>query len=284
MAVAAADDSHCLRAVVAAAQAGVATPILVGDGDRVRRVAAEEALEIRDFELLETRDDADSAAVAVRLVHDGAADILMKGSLATRTLMQAVLAREFGLRSRGVLSNVAAFEAPGDRRLVLLTDCAVNIKPNFHRKMEILLNAVAAARRLGVVRPKVAVLAAVEKVTLPAMPATLDAEMLRRLGEAGRFGDCIVAGPMSLDAALDPERCAHKGGNAVAGRADILIAPNIDTANNLYKAITCIAGKEIASVVVGAREPLVVTSRVDTARSKLYSIALAVRLSQEPSA
>jgi phosphate butyryltransferase len=282
LAVAAADEADCLAAVAQAAQLGLVIPILVGARERIVQAAAQAGENIERFEILEAPDHATAAASAVRLVHDGAADLLMKGLLGTKILMQAVLDREFGLRSRGVLSHVAVFDAPDYDRLVLLTDAAVNVNPRFARKIEIITNALATARRLGIVRPKVAVLAAVEKLDLPAMPATLDAEMLRRLGESGFFGDARVAGPMSLDAALSPERSAAKGlASTVAGDAEVLVAPNIETANTLYKSITCIARHEIAGAVVGAKCPIVVTSRADTPQTKLNSIALAALLCGE---
>jgi phosphate butyryltransferase len=282
MVIAGADESYCLHAAVDAARLGVVTPILVGAADRVRRVADETGVDVGSFELVEPGSGG-AAATAVRMAHDGLADLLMKGSPATKVLMRAVLNHEFGLRARGLLSHVAAFEAPGGGRLVLLTDAGVNVDPRFHRKMEILANAVEVAHRLGIAEPKVAVLAAVEVLDLPAMPATVDAEMLRRLGEAGHFGRCVVAGPIALDVALSPERSSHKGAHdVVAGAADILVAPNIETANALYKSITCIACKDMAGAVVGARRPIVVPSRADTARTKLYCIALGSLLSREP--
>ena len=284
LAVAAADEASCLTAVAEAAQLGLVTPLLVGSRERIGRAAAQAGVKIDGFELLEVPDDAAAATAAVRLVHDGAADLVMKGSLATRILLRAVLDREFGLRTHGVLSHVSAFDAPDNDRLILLTDAAVNVNPSFGRKIEIVTNALEAARRLGLVRPKVAVLAAVEKLELPAMPATLDAEMLRRLGESGFFGDALIAGPMSLDAALSADRSAHKGlTSPVAGAADVLVCPNIETANNLYKAITCIARREIAGAVVGVKSPVIVPSRADTPLTKLYGIALAALLCGEES-
>ena len=281
MIVAGADDAVCLRAAAEAVELGVVSVVLIGDEPRVREAAAEAGVSVDRFRLVQA-DGRASAAAAVRMVHDGEADLLMKGLLPTKVLMRAVLDREFGLRARGLLSHVAAFEAPAGDRLVLLTDAGVNVNPRFHRKMGIVANAVGVARRLGLRRPKVAVLAAVEKLDLPAMRATVDAEMLRRLGEAGCFGDCVVAGPISLDVALSADCAARKGlAGPVAGAADVLVTPNIETANVLYKAITCIARKELGGVVVGARVPVIVPSRGDTVRTKLYSIAFAALLSGE---
>ena len=282
MVIAAADEDLSLAAAVEAAGLGIVTPILVGTVEGIRRAADEAGLDIDDFELVGTSNDAEAAATAVRMAHDGRADLVMKGSLATSVLLRAVLNREFGLSTGGLLSHVAVFDAPDGDRLVFLTDAGVNINPRFAQKMEIIVNAVAVAHRLGVVEPKVAVLAAIEKLSLPTMPATLDAEMLRRLGQAGQFGRCVVGGPLSLDAALSPDRSAHKGMTSeVAGHADILVTPNIETGNVLYKSVVCIAGREAAGAVVGARVPVVVPSRADSTRTKLYSIAFAAILSGE---
>lgn len=282
MAVAAADESFCLLAIAEAAKLKVVTPILIGVTERIRQRADQVGVDVDDFELIETDGDTAAARAAVRMVHDGRADLLMKGSLPTRVLLRAVLNHEFGLSMGGLLSHVSAFDAPTGDRLVLLTDAGVNVNPRFAQKMEIVFNAVEVAHRLGVAEPKVAILAAIETLNLPAMPATLDAEMLHRLGEAGHFGRCVVSGPLSLDAALSPERSAHKGASGpVAGNADVLVAPNIETGNILYKSIACIARKEAAGAVVGAKAPIVLPSRADTTRTKLYSIALAALLCGE---
>ena len=282
MAVAAADESFCLLATVEAAQLGIVRPILIGVGERIRRVADQTEVNIKDFEHVETDSDIAAARAAVRMVNDSDVDLLMKGSLPTKVLMRAVLNHEFGLSTGGLLSHVAAFDAPTGDRLVLLSDAGVSVNPRFAQKMEIVSNAVEAAHRLGIAEPKVAILAAIETLNLPAMPATLDAEMLHRLGEAGHFGKCVVSGPLSLDAALSSERSTHKmTSGPVAGNADVLVAPNIETGNILYKSIVCIARREAAGVVVGARVPIVVPSRADTPRTKLYSIALAALLCEE---
>ncbi len=278
--IAAAEDVSALRAARRAAEEGLIVPILVGSIDRIKAAAEKANVPVDDYEIVDTINDASAAGTAVRMVHDGAADLLMKGALQTRTILRAVLSREFGLRSSGLLSHVAVFESADDRRLILLTDPGVNARPKFTRKVEIVRNAVDVARKLGFARPKVAALAAVEKLNLPTMSATLDAEMLRRLGEAGEFGECDFAGPISLDVALSPDRSACKGieGNPVAGAADILVAPEIETANTLYKAITCIAHKQLAGAVVGAKAPIVVPSRADSVQSKHYGIAFAAFL------
>lgn len=280
LAIAAAEDTSALQAARRATEEGLIVPILIGAIDRIKATAEEASVSIDDYEIVDTINNASAAGTAVRMIHDGTADLLMKGALQTRTILRAVLNREFGLRSSSLLSHVAVFESPDDRRLILLTDPGVNAKPKFTRKIEIVRNAVNVARKLGFKRPKVAALAAVEKLVLPTMAATLDAEMLRRLGEAGEFGECDFAGPISLDVALSTDRSAHKGikGNPVFGAADILVAPEIETANTLYKAITCIAHKHPAGAVVGAKVPIIVPSRADSVESKHYGIAFAAFL------
>ncbi len=276
MVIAGADDDSCLLAVSEAAKLGIVAPILVGEVESIRRAGNQAGIDVSQFEMVAATGEANIAMTAVRMVHDGRADLLMKGLISTKALMQAVLNREFGLSKGGLLSHVAVFEAPTEERLILLTDAGVSVNPRFARKMEIITNAVRVAHGLGIVEPKVAVLAAIETLNLPAMPATLDAEMLRRLGEAGYFGRCIVGGPIALDGALSIERSTQKKTvDPVAGYADVLVVPNIETGNVLYKAITCIALKDMAGIVVGATLPVVVSSRADTKRTKVCSIALA---------
>jgi phosphate butyryltransferase len=200
----------------------------------------------------------------------------------TATLLRAVLDRELGAAPKGILSHVTLFEEPGSGRLMLLTDPAVNIRPNLQRKVEIVRNAVAVARRLGMARPRVAMLAATEKVNFPAMPATLDADLLAKMGAQGEFGDARVAGPMALDVALSAQAAAFKGvDNDVAGHADILVAPDIESGNVLYKSLSTLLGLDMAGVVVGSRVPVVVPSRGDSPRTKLLSLALAAFLARE---
>ena len=191
------------------------------------------------------------------------------------------LKQEFGMRRGRPLSQVAVFESRDRTRLVLLTDSGINIHPRFSRKMAIIQNALQLAYALGIEEPKVAVIAAVETVELPTMPASLDAELLRRMGKAGKFGRCIIDGPLGMDNALDLHAAETKGCNSpVAGQADIIVVPEIETGNAVYKTIRYVAGQELASIVIGAASPVVVTSRADSANTKLYSIALGALLSQ----
>jgi len=280
MVVAAAGESAAIRAAVAAHHQGLIRPILVGECERIRRIAGQQDLCLDGVELVEAPDPITASAVAVRLAHDGEAELLMKGLVRTKDFLRAVLSPEFGLRGGGALSHVALFESPDRSRLILLTDSGINIRPRFSRKVAIVRNAIALAGALGIDEPKVAVIAAVETVELPTMPATLDAELLRRMAEAGQLGRCVLDGPLSMDNALDRCTAEVKGlVSPVAGQADIVVVPDIETGNAVYKTIRYVAGRDLAGVVVGAANPVVTTSRSDSPQTKLYSIALGVLMS-----
>ncbi|MDR3641142.1 MAG: phosphate acyltransferase [Humidesulfovibrio sp.] len=298
LAIAPCAERFVLRAALHAAEQDLVTPVFIGD--RARACAAAESLcpNFADFEFVDCPDDAEAVALAVDYFRTGRAQLVMKGLVPTATLLKAVLAKDAGLvLPGGILSLVSAFDAPltlqrtdeADAppapRLMLLTDAGVNIRPNLQRKVDIIKNALAAARALGIDRPRVAVLAATEKVNFPAMPATLDADLLSKMAADGAFGDALVAGPLALDLAVSPRSAALKGVTSpVAGHADILVTPDIESGNILYKALTCFLDAPMASVVVGSKVPVVVPSRGDSERTKLASIALAVHLSNNPGA
>lgn len=282
VAIARSANGFVLAAAVAAWQAGLAEPVLIGDMDATARVAAERGLDITPFEQIETPDDETAVRQAVDLFRQGRAALIMKGLVPTATLLRAVLDKEHGAAPKGILSHVTLFEEPHSGRLMLLTDPAVNIRPNLQRKVEIVRNAVGVARRLGIPRPRVAMLAATEKVNFPAMPATLDADLLAKMGEQGEFGDARVAGPMALDVALSPQAASLKRVQGdVAGHADILVTPDIESGNVLYKSLNTLLDLDMAGVVVGSRVPIVVPSRGDSPRTKFLSIALAAFLARE---
>lgn len=275
MAVAAAGEAAAIMAAANAMREGLVRPILIGDGDRIRAIAEEHAVEVQGMDIVEAPDTAAACALAVRLVHEGEAGLVMKGLVTTKEFVRAILNHEIGLRRDRPLSHVAVIESPDRSRLMLLTDSGINIRPRFNRKVAIVRNAIEVANALGIAEPKVAIIAAVETVQLPAMPATIDAELLRRMGEAGHFGRCIVDGPLSMDNALDRHTAEVKGRiSPVAGCADVLVAPDIETANAIYKTVRYLARRELASIVIGAAGPAVVASRSDSASTKLYSIAL----------
>lgn len=221
-------------------------------------------------------DPAEAAREAVAAVRNGEADLLMKGLLQTATIMKAVLDKETGLRTGRALSHACAFEIPGWHKLVYITDAALNVAPDLARKADIIRNQVIMARALGVERPKVAALAAVESVN-PDMPATLDARALQEMSERGELGECVVQGPLALDLAVSAESGQTKGVTGpVIGDADILLAPDIEAGNMLYKGLVYFAKARPAGLIMGARCPIVLLSRADSADSKLLSIALAV--------
>jgi phosphate butyryltransferase len=280
MVVALPHDRMTLDAVAIAVRHGVARPILVGRRETIEREAGGAGLDLSACTIL---DGADPEFVrhAVLMVQEEQADFLMKGLVHTGHLLRMVMDRQWGIRSTRLLSHVALFEHPREHRLLLLTDAGVNIDPNIGRKLDILRNAVETAVALGIPRPRAAVIAAVETVRLPAMPATLHGALIKRYAAAGRLGlPCDVDGPLALDIAVSPEKAAVKGvGGPVAGRADILLVPNIESGNIFYKVLTSLHGQEMAGVVVGARCPLVVPSRADSAMTKLYSIAFGSWLS-----
>lgn len=282
VAIARSAEGHVLRAGVEAYERGVAEPVLIGDIDETRRIADERGLDISAFRTIDVKDDEKAVFEAVRLFREGEAQFIMKGLVSTAVLLKAVLNKETGVPNPGrILSHISAFESPIDGRLMLMSDPGVNIAPTLQRKQDILRNALDVARRLGMTRPKAAILAATEKINYPAMPATLDGDILTKMARQGEFGDAEVLGPLSLDLAVSREAAACKRfDNPVAGCADILITPNIEAGNILYKALTTLSGCTMAAVVVGSRVPVVVPSRGDTDATKFHSIALASLLAQ----
>jgi len=282
VAIAPCAEEFVLRAAAHAAAEGLAEPVFLGDLARTRAVAERLGLDLGAFECLDCPDDAQAVALAVDQFRQGRAQLIMKGLVSTSTVLKAVLVKDAGLVPEGgILSHVTVFDAPGrgQQRLMLLTDAGVNIRPTLQRKVEILRNALAVARRLGLAQPRAAMLAATEKVNYPAMPATLDADIIAKMAGTGEFGDALVAGPLALDLAVSPGAAAMKGvSSPVAGRADILCTPDIESGNILYKTLTSLMDMTLASVVVGSRVPVVVPSRGDSEHSKFASIALAAYL------
>jgi len=281
VAIARSADAFVLAAAMQAYAAGLAEPVFIGDADATRAVAEGLGVDISPLRMVHIPDDEGAVREAVRLYREGEVALIMKGLVSTATLLKAILDKEHGVPPAGVLSHVSVFEDPHSPRLMLLTDPGVNIRPNLQRKAEIVRNALAVARALGIERPRVALLAATEKVNFPAMPATLDADLLSKMGAQGEFGDARLAGPMALDIALSPTAAACKHvENEVAGCADILVTPDIESGNILYKCLNTLMGREMAGVVVGSRVPVVVPSRGDSPQSKYYSIALAAFLAR----
>ncbi len=277
VAVACPDDVTVLRAVVDARRQQIATYTLVGDRSRILDVAREEGLEVEESAVVDEPDDVAAAHSAVSLVSSGQADIVMKGMIHTDDFLRAVLDKETGLRAGTLMSHVFVLEDEDHDRFLLVTDGAMNISPTFEQKAGIIMNAIHLAAILGIHEPRVACLAAVEVVN-PAMPATLEAACLAKMSERRQYSPpAIVDGPLALDNAISELAAKRKRiGGPVAGQADVLVVPDIESGNMLAKAFTFIHNGRAAGVVVGARAPVVLTSRADSADSKLMSIALAV--------
>ena len=270
-----AQDEPVLQAVKAAKEQNIATAILVGDEAKIREIAASIDMDLTDFEIINEPDTEAAALKAVELVHNGKADILLKGLLETKTFLKSVLNKEVGLRTGKMLSHVCVFEIEGINRLLFFTDVAFNTYPTLADKVNIINNAVEVAHACGIECPKVAPLCAVETVN-PKMQPTVDADNLTKMYEGGDFKGCQIYGPLSMDLAIDPEAAVHKGvTHPVAGHADILLFPNIDAGNITYKILVRTAKVKIGNVLVGTSAPVVLTSRSDDFQTKLNSIALA---------
>ncbi len=279
IAVACPHDDDVLLSLDRAASAGMVRPLLFGRRAVIESLCSALHLDAFRPDIVECADDASAVELAVRAVRGGEAQMLMKGLVSTGTFLKGILNKEFGLRDRPLLSHVAMFEAADPERLVIFTDVAMNIAPDLAQKVQILENAVGLARRLGIERPKVAVIAAVETVNAE-MPATLDAAALAKMADRGQIKGCVVDGPLGLDNALSVEAARHKGiVSPVAGLADVLLLPDIEAGNVLYKAIGLVAKCPLAAVIVGASAPVVLTSRADSDETKFNSIALAAAIS-----
>jgi phosphate butyryltransferase len=277
VAVAAANSPGVLEAVADAKGRNIAEATLVGDEATIHAAAREHDIDLGDATVVNEPNDVKAAAKATALVSSGEADILMKGHIHTDDFLRAVLDRESGLRTGSLMSHVFIVEHPHREQFLFVSDGAMNIAPDLEMKSAIILNAIHTARVFGVETPRVAVLAAIELVN-PAMPATVDAATLHVMSDRGQFSpQCIVEGPFGFDNAISEIAAAHKGiTGPVAGRGDVLIVPNIEAGNMLVKSFVYMAGFTMAGLVVGAAAPVVLTSRADTAASKLASISCAV--------
>ena len=267
------DDA--LAAAVRAQREGIVQMILLGDGERIRRLAEQDGLDLDGISVVDEKDDGTAVARSVKMVSSGEADLLMKGLVKTSTLLHAILDKEWGLRTGSLLSHLFLFEIPTmNGRVVGITDGGMNTYPDLNAKAQILENAVACYHKIGVAEPKVAALAAVEVVN-PDMRATLDAAALAKMNERGQISGCIVDGPFALDNAVSEEAAKiKKMTSPVAGRADILLVPDIESGNFMGKVLINLSGGRGAGVVLGARKPVVLTSRFDSMETKLLSIAL----------
>lgn len=275
VAVACAQDDAVLEAVKAAKERNIADAILVGDEQKIKTIASVLKMHIEDFEIIDVKDTYEAALTAVKLVHDGKADMYMKGLIDTKSFLKSVLDKEVGLRTDKTLSHVCVFDIEGIDRLLFLSDVAFIPYPDLETKANIIRNTVEIAQACGVDNPKVAPLAAVEVVN-PKMPCTVDAEELTKMNEAGEIKDCIVDGPLSLDLAIEPQAAFHKGttDRKIVGDADILLFPDIQAGNITYKSLVHTAPCKNGNILTGTKAPVILTSRSDEFEAKVNSIAL----------
>lgn len=272
--VAVAQDRDILKAIKLAEEVGLANAILVGNKDELIPLLEEVGFS-SDISIIHEPDINKAALKAVSLVRRGDAQVLMKGMINSSDFLRAVLDDEEGLRSGRLLSHLAAFEIPGQEKLIFHTDGGMNIAPDLEQKKEILINAILALNAMGIEKPNVAVLAANEKVS-PKMPATVDAKGLVEMWENGVFPPSVVEGPIALDVAVSPEAAAHKGiKSKITGNVDLFLMPTIDAGNICGKTLIYYLKAKMAGVVLGATNPIVLASRAETAQGKLNSIALA---------
>ncbi len=278
LAVAVAQDKHVLEAVKSSVSKGIVNTILVGDTAQIENIANQISFDLSNIEIHHETNEYKACTKAIELIRTGKADILMKGLVATATLLKAVLDKEKGLRKSGVLSHVAIFESPYYHKIIGITDAAMNIAPELNEKVHIINNAVELFNRIGIETPKVAILSAVELVN-PKMQATTDAALLSMMNKRKQIKNCIVDGPLAFDNSISKEAAEHKGiESPVAGDADILVTHDINTGNVLYKSLNFMGGAVSAAVIMGAQVPIVLTSRADSEKSKELSIALAAAM------
>ena len=273
-------DAVSLRGALEAARAGLIRPILVGPAARLRAVAAEAAEDISALQIVDTPHSHASADEAVRLVREGKAELLVKGSLHTEELMGAVVEANGGLRTGRRISHCYVMDVPSLEHLIIITDAAVNISPDLAEKVDIVQNAIDFAHSLGFEAVRVAILAANETVN-PKVRSTLEAAALCKMADRGQITGAILDGPLALDNAISLEAAKVKQiDSEVAGRANVLVVPDLEAGNMLAKSLSFLAGAEAAGVVLGARVPIVLTSRADSARARLVSCAAALLLVQ----
>jgi phosphate butyryltransferase len=277
VAVAQAEDEEVLVALEQARKEKIVQVILVGRPDRIKPIADKNRIEIDRFEIHPETDGFSSSLKCCDLVNRGEADFMMKGLVGTAHFMKAILDRERGLVSGKLLSHVAVFHIPSYPRLLMITDAAINIAPSLSEKAQIVQNAVNLAQALGITRPNVACIAAVEKVYPEKMPATLDCASLSMMAQRGQITGAAVDGPFGLDNAVSEEAARIKGVKSdMAGKVDILLCPSIEAGNAIYKTLTSFCQARCAALVVGTKAPVVLTSRADSHETKFMSIALGV--------
>lgn len=280
LALAAAQDQHSLGAVLKAWQAKIIDPVLIGDKPAIESICLSNNYDIEGLTIIHEPDLERATAAAVKMTSSKEADILMKGKIGTSMLLKGVLNKEWGLRTGNLLSHIALFEVETYHKVIAVTDVAMNIAPKLQEKISIVNNSVSCLNKLGYIMPKVAVLGAVEMVN-PNMEATLDAALLSKMNQRDQIRNCIIDGPLAFDNAVSLESAKQKGiRSEVAGDTDLLLMPDIEVGNVLYKSLVFFAKANVASIILGAAVPIVLTSRSDSEQAKFDSILLAAAASR----
>jgi phosphate acetyltransferase len=268
-------DESSLRGAIEAAESKLIVPVLVGPAVKIRTVAAAQGLDLKEYEIVDAPHSHAAAAKAVALIREGKGELLMKGSLHTDELMREVTASATGLRTERRISHVFVMDVPGHADTLFITDAAINILPDLDVKRDIVQNAIDLWTTIGLGEPRVAIVSAVETVTTK-MPSTIDAAALCKMAERGQITGGLLDGPLAFDNAISPEAARIKGlTSSVAGRAQIIVVPDLEAGNMLAKNLTFLSHADAAGIVLGARVPIVLTSRADTVRSRLASCAVA---------
>ncbi len=273
--LAAAHDQNALEAVLNAMNKGIVDVQFLGNQEKIFQILDQLGFDNSGISIIHEPDNEKAASIAVKMVRDKHADILMKGHLSTSTLLRAILNKEWGLRSGELLSHLALFEMPSYHKILGLTDAAMNIQPDLKAKISIIQNSVFFLNKLGLETPKVALLSAVETVN-PDLKSTTEAALLAKMNDRGQISNCLLDGPFALDNAISKKSAQLKGiSSPVAGDADLLVGDDLDMSNALYKSFIYFGQAKCAAVIVGAAAPVVLTSRADSDETKLLSIALA---------
>jgi len=273
--LAVAQDKHALEAVKIAYHNNCIEPVLIGDMQKIKEVAHEIEFDVSKIEIIDKKDKNKAVEASIRLIRQASSQILMKGNVPTAKLLKGVLNKEWGLRTGNILSHFALFEIKGYHKLLGVTDVAMNIAPDLETKTGIVNNSVQFLNKIGIINPKVAAISAAETVN-QSMTSSVDAAIISKMSERNQITNCIIDGPLALDNAISKESAMHKGiQSKVAGDADLLLMPNIEAGNVLYKSLSFFADARIAAVILGAKAPIVLTSRSDSEESKLNSIYLA---------
>ncbi len=273
--VASAADELVLKAISEFQKFGLIEPILVGKKSEISKILNEYKIDLDNYDICSAENDVESAKISVELVRKEKGDMLMKGLLSTKIFIKEILNKKTGINTSGYFSHVGIFESPYYHKLFGLTDAAINIAPDLETKKHIIKNAVQTFHNLGITKPKVALLAPIERIN-PRMQSTIDAAKLVKMHKSEKFTECEIEGPLSLDIAISETAAKHKGVDSqIAGNVDILVVPEISSGNVFYKSLTYLGNAKAAGVLIGAEAPVVLTSRTDSPESKLYSLAFA---------